>query len=413
MDAKTPFRRWLRAAGLLLLAAGCQAPGASPVARPQMPSDPLAPIPPSVPGSPVGPTNPLSLAVVPGLPVDPSAPAQAGFTGKPAVAKIPLADGLPQVKVVAVVGERNIITDQEVTEAVRQRKQDYLSLIDGPNGKEIVRDDAKEKAIYVEELRRVIERELILDEMGTRLKKAKKTDVMDQIKEFASKAADRQMRDYKKTFRVQTDDELQTRILTPEGLTLPVIRRQVERQMMAEEYVRSVMKEKGKGVGLAEMRDYYDRHVEEYRTEDRVKWLDIFVSLNRVPNNPRAAYDQALAVQQKAAAGEDFVALAKSLEDGPAVRQNFDGSGEKRGEIRPAELEATVWSLQAGQVSGLVETPTGYHVIKVVEREAAGVKPFDEKTQDDVRKKLLKQLQDREYKRMVEDLWRRGVVKVI
>ena len=40
------------------------------------------------------------------------------------------------------------------------------------------------------------------------------------------------------------------------------------------------------------------------------------------------------------------------------------------------------------QVSGLVETPGGYHIVKVVERDVAGVKPFDDKVQDEIRKKI-------------------------
>jgi hypothetical protein len=450
MDATTPLRRWLCAAGLILLAAGCETPQrtpvddlmeqrereqkaaekvaeeraqneaayrarqAGPVARPQMPTDPRLPISPGPQPPAAAPGAPVVTGAVTGQPVGAGTTVPAGYTpGGPVMTRIPVPSGIMRVKVVAIVGDpRNIITDQEVWEAVRQRKGDYLSLIEGPNGKQIVRDDEKEKLIYAEELRRVIERELILDEMNKRLKKANKSDVLDQIREYASKAADRQLREYKRALKVQTDEELQTKLLAPEGLTLPVIRRQIERQMMAEEYVRSMLKEKGKGVGLAEMREYYQSNPDEFRTEDRVKWLDIFISFNKFAT-PRAAYDHAMAVQQHAAAGGDFLALVKQHDHGVASQQNGEGIGEKRGEIRPVEVEPTVWSLQPGQVGGLVQTPTGYHVVKVVERQSAGVRPFDETVQDDIRKKLMRQLQDREYKKLVEDLWRKGVVKVL
>src|SRR6059058_1363761 len=107
MDAATPLSRWLRTAGLLAVAAGgCQSAGAQPVpppaARSQAPVAPLSPTPPAVPGSPVGPVQPV------------------GFTpGGPGTVR-PAVVGSPRVKVVAVVGARNIVTDREVWEAVRQ-----------------------------------------------------------------------------------------------------------------------------------------------------------------------------------------------------------------------------------------------------------------------------------------------------
>ena len=411
MDATTPFRRWLRAGFPLLLAVGCETVDRpAPVARPQAPSEPLPPPPvqPTAPvtGSPVGPVSPA----VGGKPLAPATPV--GYTpGGPITAKLPDPNAIARVKVVAVVGEANVVYDHEIWEAVRQRQGEYLSIVDGPNGKEVRRDDGKEKAIYGEELRQVIARELILDEMYTRLKKAKKADVLDQIKDFAGKAADRWLREMKKERGLKTDEELRL-FFSAQGLTVPVVRRQIERQMMAEEYVRSMLKEKGKGVGLAELHDYYDKHPDEFRTEDRVKWLDIFISFNKF-ETPRAAYDHALAIQQNAAGGADFAALSLKYDHGVAGPAGGEGIGTKRGEIRPTDVEPTVWALQVGQVSGLVETPGGYHIVKVAERDVAGVRPFDDKVQDDIRKKLMKALQEREYKRMVEDLWRKGVVKVM
>src|SRR5438067_9518348 len=109
MDAATPLRRWLRTAGLLAAAAGgCQSAGAQPApppaaARSQAPVAPPSPTPPAVPGSPVGPVQPV------------------GFTpGGPGAIRPAVVEGSPRVKVVAVVGARNIVTDREVWEAVRQ-----------------------------------------------------------------------------------------------------------------------------------------------------------------------------------------------------------------------------------------------------------------------------------------------------
>jgi len=411
MDATTPFRRRTRLAALLVLAAGCHtaAKTAAPIERGQLPADIPGPIAP-VAGAPVTPAV-VSGPAVPEQPVSGRAVA-ASYSPAGNADKMKLPGGAPRIKVVAVVGAGNIVTDQEVWEAVHQRMGEYVSQVDGPSGgKQVVRNDAREKAVYGEELRRTIERELVLDEMYARLKKAGKMNVVEEIKEFSGKGADRTLREMRKSWRVESDDDFRA-ILTSQGLTAPVIRRQIERQSMAEEYVRSMMKEKGIRVGLGDIRTYYDAHPDDFRTPDKVKWLHIFISTNKFPN-ARAAYDHALALQQKATAGADFVALSKEHDHGYASRQNGEGTGTDRGKIEPADLEPAVWALKPGQVSELLETPVGYHIVKVVEREVSGIRPFDDKTQTAIRRVLLARLQQAEHRKLVEDLWRRGVVKVI
>ena len=118
MDATTPFRRWL-CAGTIALAFGCQSANPTATARPQMPSDPLpGPIAPTAPPATATPTTPLP-APIAGLPLSPTAPiapaVQTGFSipvEKPASIKSSiLPEGDPRIKVVALVGAGNIVTD--------------------------------------------------------------------------------------------------------------------------------------------------------------------------------------------------------------------------------------------------------------------------------------------------------------
>ncbi|HEY2911228.1 MAG TPA: peptidyl-prolyl cis-trans isomerase, partial [Gemmataceae bacterium] len=87
-----------------------------------------------------------------------------------------------------------------------------------------------------------------------------------------------------------------------------------------------------------------------------------------------------------------------------------EGNGTERGAIQPPDVEPTVWALKAGQVSAVIETPAGFHIVKVVSRDYAGIKPFDEKVQKEARARLLQEFHDREYKLFVDQLWRAGTV---
>ena len=426
MDAANPLCRWLLLAVGLVAVIGCQSDAAGMKARGQLPQEPIAPpAPPPDPGAPISPiapiaplpptggppvgsVSPISSAPVAGSPVPPGAKGvvPASFVGPKkminAAELLKRAD--PQVRVVAIVGDNNVVTDREVIEAVWQQ-YDELAKLEGHAR------DTRKKELYTAALRKTIERELILDDMYAKLKKANKMAIVEEIKEYANNAVTRQIGEFRKKAGAKSDDEFDA-LLRLQGLTLPIIRRQLERQVMADQYVSGALKDKGRRVGLREVRNYYDRHPTEFQLPDRVKWLHVFVGIAGRPN-AQAALNHAEAIRQKAAAGADFAALSKQFDEGVAGKQNGFGVGETRKEILPADIEPTVWALQPGQMSGVVQTPTGYHLIKVIERDYAGVRPFDAKIQGEIRDKLTKELHAAEYKKLVEELWRKGVVRVV
>lgn len=423
MDAANPLCRLLLLAAALAAVIGCQS-DAGVTARGQLPQEPLAPPPMPPPGTgggftPIAPLAPSAPApgvtpAVPGttvagtaVPSAATAKGQVVVTAAARKAFTPaelLKSGTPQVKVVAIVGRDNVITDQEVIESVWQQN-DELARLDGHER------EAKKKELYTAALRKTIERELVLDEMYAKLKKADKLRVIDEIKDLAVQSTDKQIRTMKNKLGMKTDDELND-WLRVQGLTLPVFRRQFERHMMSQQYIGSMLKEKGRRVGLAEVRDYYDKHPEEFKLPDRVKWQHVFVSAAKHAT-PQAAVAHAEAIRQSAASGTDLAALSKQYDDGVAGKQAGFGVGETRGEILPADVEPTVWALKPGQLSAPVATPTGYHIVKVIERDYAGVQPFDVKVQGKIRDKLNDALYEADAKKMIDELWRKGVVRVL
>jgi parvulin-like peptidyl-prolyl isomerase len=189
---------------------------------------------------------------------------------------------------------------------------------------------------------------------------------------------------------------------------------------MAQQYVNSMLKETGRRASLAEIQDYYEAHPNDYRTPDRVKWLHIFIAFG-IPPNQSAAAARMAAIQKRIAAGEDFAALSQKFDEGLAARQKGFGTGERRTGseskkedwIQPPDIESTVWALKPGEVSAVIQSPTGYHLVKVVEREYAGMRPLDQKLQGEIRNKINEALYIADEAKLVKDLWRRGVVQVI
>jgi parvulin-like peptidyl-prolyl isomerase len=402
MDAAQPrlSRRLRLLVPLALAAVGCQAVGTvtNPVSRlfrGQSPDGPKAPDGPLVP--------PVSSGAVPWTSAAPAPASQ------PAVANVVPAGGptpdeaSTQVRVVAMIGSDVVVTDDEVWQMVRQRAAEYIRLAGTDR-------DAREKELFREELRKLIERELVLSDFLSKVKK-NKPHVLDEIEEEASKQATRQVKEIKKQNNFKTEAEF-AEVLKAQGISAKALHRHLERAAMMNMYLSQFLKEKKREVGLAEVARYYDEHPDEFKIEDRVKWLDLFVSYRRF-NTTVEARQYAEGLLKQAQDGADFVKLVKEHGHGDSPLRDGEGAGQRRGEIVPRELEPVVFGMEAGQLSGVVATETGFHVVKVLEREVAGVRPFDEKSQTYIRAKLTALSQKAEYDRLIEDLWRKTTVKVI
>jgi peptidyl-prolyl cis-trans isomerase SurA len=354
--------------------------------------------------APRAPEGPL---VVPDLPAPAPAAAPAPT---PAIEPVSASTSAPdpfrdkQVQVVAYIGHDVVITDDEVWQMVRQRGKEYIAL----GGSERA---AKEKALFDEELKRLIDREVVILEMTIRLKKNKKEDAIAMIKEDAEKQATRKLLDYRKANKFTTDEEFQN-VLKMQGLSYRGLKRQLERDTIAGLFLQQQIQDKVKFITLSDVWDYYLQHPKEFAVEDRVKWQDLFVSFARFPTR-EAAKAYADVAWQKASAGESFPELVKQYGQGDSNLRGGDGIGEKPGDISPPELEPMILKMDVGQVSPLLQTATGFHIVRVAERERAGTKPFDQKVQVECRNKIALQIQKVELERMMDEYWRKYRPKVV
>lgn len=397
MDA-VPFRRWLGLASLAAFAAvGCGGPMSQLDPRGQAPDEPKAPTGKIVITEPL--PDPLAPPAAPKSPILPAS--ASGSARNLSSLSNPLRD--KQIQVAAFIGTDVVITDDEVWQMVRQRAPEYMELF----GAEQV---AKEKTVYKEELRKLIERELIVLELYSRMKKNKAEDKIEGLNEHAREQATRRLNDYRKARKV--DEANFVKVLQAQGLTYNGIRRQLERDALVQVFLEQILKDKGRFVTLNDLWDYYTANPKEFAVDEKVKWLDCFVSFQRFATTEEAkTYAEDL--WRKATQGGDFVEIVKKSSHGDSVLRNGEGLGTKKGEFQPAELESILLEMPEGQVSALLQTATGYHIAKVVESRKAGTRQFDGKVQAEIRAKLTKQLQEKEYTKMVDEFWRKYRPRVV
>ena len=136
----------------------------------------------------------------------------------------------------------------------------------------------------------------------------------------------------------------------------------------------------------ADVEAFYTQNKAQYTTEGRVRASHILLKTEGKDEAAVKSRAEALLAQAKAA-GADFAALAKanSEDEGSAVNGgdlNFFG----RGQMVP-EFEQAAFAMKAGEISNLVKTTFGFHIIKVVESQPETSRPIAE-----VKSELVDQL---------------------
>jgi peptidyl-prolyl cis-trans isomerase D len=132
-------------------------------------------------------------------------------------------------------------------------------------------------------------------------------------------------------------------------------------------------------VSDAQLRAAYSASMDNFRTPDRVHVRHILIKTEGKPDSEKKALEaKAQDLLKQLKNGADFAELAKKNSEDPGTAPNGGDQGFiARGQTVP-EFEKAAFSLQPKDISGVVTTQFGYHIIQVLDKESAHVKPFDE-----------------------------------
>ena len=127
------------------------------------------------------------------------------------------------------------------------------------------------------------------------------------------------------------------------------------------------------------VQQYYSDHQTDYSKPEQVHARHILfkVSPDNAPEMKEAVRKKAEDVLKKVKAGEDFAGLAKQYSEDSSAEQGGDLGSFSRGKMVPP-FEEAAFSLAAGATSEIVESPFGFHIIKVESKEEARTQPLDE-----------------------------------
>ena len=128
-----------------------------------------------------------------------------------------------------------------------------------------------------------------------------------------------------------------------------------------------------------ELQEFYNENPNYFETPESVSASHILIQLGEDASeaDKAEALRKIEEVAAKVEAGEDFAELAKEFSEGPSAPDGGDLGSFQRGRMVPA-FEEVAFNLEPGEVSGIVETQFGYHLIKVAEKTEAGTMDFEE-----------------------------------
>ena len=322
---------------------------------------------------------PAQAAAAAGVPA--SRQAQGG-PGAPAVKPVPAQ--LPDV-VARVNGED--VKKAEFEMAIRSIEDRARSAVPAEQ-----RDE-----VYRQVLDRLIGFHLLVQEANARKVVAPPWEVDSQVEQI------------KKQF--PTEDAFK-QMLQARGVTVEKLRADTAQTIAVNVMLKDELEPKI-AVSDADRKKFYDENRARFRQDDAVHASHILI---RTPENADAAAkakaktqaDDLLAQVKK---GADFAGLARKHSQDPGSAPNGGDLGFfSKGQMVPA-FEQAAFGLKPGETSGVVETPFGYHIIRVSEFKAGRDLGFEE-VKGQIEEYLKQQLRDQKSQEFVDQLKAKGKIQI-
>jgi peptidyl-prolyl cis-trans isomerase SurA len=174
------------------------------------------------------------------------------------------------------------------------------------------------------------------------------------------------------------------------GIAWEDYKTQIRNGMLTQEVMR---KEVGSriNIGNEEVKKYYDEHPQEFTRPEQVELSEIFLSTEgKSPEEIEAVQKKAEDLRNRVVKGDEFSEIAKRYSEGSTAKdQSGDLGTYQRGQLSP-QLEEVVFKMEKGQITDVIQTKTGFEVLKVVNHYQSGLQPLD-KVDNEIMNRLYMQ----------------------
>ena len=185
----------------------------------------------------------------------------------------------------------------------------------------------------------------------------------------------------RKQYKVEELTDLDA-ALREKGSSLALRQREFMDAMLGHLYIRSKV-EREPTVTVAEINEYYELHTDDYQRPARARWEQLSVRFDKFPDQ-KAAHAAIWEMGREAYFGGSMQAVARQSSQEPFASRGGLHEWTSKGALASDPIDQQVFSIPLNAMSEIIEDQDGYHIIRVLDRQDAGITPVSE-VQDSIR----------------------------
>ncbi len=177
--------------------------------------------------------------------------------------------------------------------------------------------------------------------------------------------------------------------LSQQGMSVADLRAKISNSVRINHLMETKVR-KGQGPSDDEIRAFYKSNEERFVEPEMVKASHILIRVDPSADEPtrEAARKKGEALLKRLRSGEDFAEVAKANSDDPSVSENEGSLGFFARQQMVSEFSDAAFALKPGQLSNLVQSPVGFHIIRAEEK-----KPEKRHSYEEMKERIAQYLQ--------------------
>ncbi len=207
-----------------------------------------------------------------------------------------------------------------------------------------------------------------------------------------------------------TENELKM-ALAKEGISYAAYRRQIRDDLGKMRLINREIRSKIV-VNEEDLKRIYHEKIKEFMEPVEVKLQQIFIPWPRSGSTEelKNLEEKVENLWRRARQGEDFTELARRYSLGPEAKDGGILGYFKKNELIP-ELEEIAFKLKVGEISDIVRSPHGWHILRLLERKGGNPKPFAEVVPK-IREAQLQQEAEKKFQEWLQHLKSKAYIEI-
>ncbi len=174
---------------------------------------------------------------------------------------------------------------------------------------------------------------------------------------------------------------------------------ELRKRLVVESFLKKKVEAESK-VSDEDMKKFYEQNKDKFKSGEQIKASHILVKTEK----------EAKEVLAKLKAGGNFEELAKKSSVDSSAAKGGDLGWFGKGSMVPA-FEKAALALKDGQISDVVKSDFGFHIIKLTGKRAAGIRPFDE-VKEQIKGAIMPTKQQEVFQKIKEDLKKTAKISI-